>query len=78
MGRAGFEVSSENISELLQDNTLSDTLPTTHSPEMVQNQVHILQKHPDLARIIGAWEGLPEKVKQSIKALVQSYNTEAK
>jgi hypothetical protein len=36
---------------------------------------HIVEQHPELARVIEAWPELPEHIKQSIKALLETCKT---
>jgi len=38
----------------------------------------ILQKYPDLAQLVKAWPELPEQVKNTIKALIQTHFKETK
>jgi hypothetical protein len=37
---------------------------------------NLVQKYPDLARLIEAWPELPEETKTAIKALVQTHKAE--
>lgn len=41
-------------------------LTESNESQEVQNPVHILEKHPELADLIARWPDLPETVKQSI------------
>ena len=65
MGRGGFEPKSvSNDNKELTKNT---------EPGTVQNQVHLLEKHPELTEIVRLWPGLPEYIRQAIKTLVKSF-----
>jgi hypothetical protein len=39
---------------------------------------NILQKYPEIKRVITAWPELPEHTKASIKTLIQTHSKEAK
>jgi hypothetical protein len=38
----------------------------------------IVQKHPDLVRMIETWPTLPKHVKTEIKGMIEKYSTEEK
>jgi hypothetical protein len=40
--------------------------------DLARNLALLLQKFPELARIIEVWPGLPEHIKAAIKALIQT------
>ena len=78
MGDTGFEVSSQKTTQAQHNNALSNTAANTPQQEKVQNQVQILQKHPELKQIIKVWPDLPEYLKQAIKALLLTHIKEPK
>ena len=53
-------------------------LTTNQNAVLPSRLALILQKHPDLARLIQLWPEFPEQTKSAIKSLIQSYKTEGK
>ncbi len=49
----------------------SKGLSENSKSQAVHNPVHILEKHPELARIIMAWPNLPEDTKAKIISLIE-------
>ena len=78
MGDIGLEPFSENSSQATDNKEVKDTPCSTPTPEKVQNQVQILQKHPELKQLIKVWPELPEHIKAAIKALIESHNKRPK
>ena len=72
MGGIGLEHLPEKSPEVTRDKGLSNTPPNSPTTAMVQNPVHILQKHPELYQVVDAWAELPDHIKQTIKTLVSS------
>jgi len=73
LGVTGLETFPEKTPQATENNTLSGTTPNTPKQERVQNQVQIMQKHPDLASLIETWPDLPEHIKQAIQSLVEAH-----
>jgi hypothetical protein len=38
----------------------------------------IVQKHPELARLIEVWPSLPKRIKSKIRDLIENHSTERK
>jgi hypothetical protein len=77
MGSIGLEPKNANAHNAFPVNNLTELAEKSKS-QQVQNQVHILAIHPELAKIITAWPELPEDIKQAIKALVNTHRKETK
>jgi hypothetical protein len=54
--------------------------------ELTQNTIpvfatsldNLLQEYPDLAQVVKAWPGLPERTKAAVKALIQTHKADKK
>jgi hypothetical protein len=62
-------------SNLKSQSVADKPLIENHQNPKVHNPVHPLTIHPDLQVIVESWKCLPEHIKQAIKALVQTHNS---
>jgi hypothetical protein len=72
VGGIGLEHSLGKSPEVSQDKGLRNYHSTSSTTTMVQNPVHLMQKHPELCQVIDAWTELPNHIKQTIITLVSS------
>ena len=72
MGRAGYELVSQELPQPLETKEVTCNPPTDATHKTVQNQVHILELPPDLDTVVKAWTALPDHVKQTILTLVDA------
>ena len=82
MGRGGFEPPTHGFSVRCGKNISTSKTSTCEStkeqltPQLTPKSPKQAQKLPsDLAEIVAVWPELPEHIKASIKALVQTNNT---
>lgn len=76
MGVTGLEPEHQELSQSIADTSTYVNRQNNGKSPRVQNQVQIMQKHPDLAFLIETWPDFPEHIKAAIKALIQTHNTE--
>ena len=69
----GFEPLKEK-----QQTTTNKELTQNANPVLSISLDILLQKYPDLEKIITAWPELPERIKAAVKALIQTHVKEKK
>jgi hypothetical protein len=73
MGDTGIEPVSRNYKP-----AVNKELTENQNPVFDTSLAKIVQKYPELVKLIQTWPNLPDAIKAAIKALIQTNRTEKK